>query len=543
MSLLPALLGAMAVSACQLPRPKLQTCAQGQVLLSTGSGWQCMSLTELAGLMGRTGSTGPGGTAGARGATGPTGVTGSTGASGAIGQTGFTGPMGVTGSTGATGSVGATGSTGIGALGASGATGPTGPTGATGTAGAAGATGFGNGTTGVTGATGITGATGATGATGIGTAGSTGATGASTTLPSCTTGQFLTMTSSGWGCLSLSASALAQAQTCASGSVSQWNGTAWTCDSLAAQTYPCPPGYFSQSVTATGYNAASAALEEGWSGNICTAVLPNGETDEMVKVGDFWIDRFEMSGSIAGGPCGYNNNGALSGYLSGTPDGGVPDAGYAAYDFTTATACSVRGVLPEISISWFQAQAMCLNAGKELCTNAEWQTAASGTPDPGNGVTIPYGGAALDACNVDTNAGRGANARSAGNPAYPLAHVDCVSTWGAYDMIGNMWEWTADWWQAGPNISGFAAGMQETTTNGSGAGPWPSGYGDGMDSTWNVDGVAYSTSGYVGGLPAAALRGGNWTSGTAAGAFALDLNGSPADPYSFAGARCCMRGR
>jgi formylglycine-generating enzyme required for sulfatase activity len=333
------------------------------------------------------------------------------------------------------------------------------------------------------------------------------------------------MTASGWGCQSLPSSALASAQSCATGSVSQWNGTSWTCDSFAAQTYPCPPGYASKAVTATGYSGAVGS-EEGWSGTICTAALGSGQIDEMVKVGDFWIDRFEMSGSTsAGASCGANSNGSPPGYLTGASGG--------AYDVTTATACSVRGVQPVASITWFQAEQMCLNAGKELCTNEEWQAAVSGTPDPGNGVTIPYGGVALDACNVAANAGRGSNSTTSATPANTLSHVDCVSTYGAYDMIGNLWEWTGEWWQAGVDSS-FSQGLQVN--------PWPSGYGDGADSTWNLNGSAYGTA-WTNGLPAAALRGGNWGNGSAAGAFALSLSNAPTTTYTSLGARCCVRGR
>jgi len=43
------------------------------------------------------------------------------------------------------------------------------------------------------------------------------------------------------------------------------------------------------------------------------------------------------------------------------------------------------------------------------------------------------------------------------------------------------------------------------------------------------------------GLPAAALRGGNWDNGTNAGAFALNLNNAPSNWNNNVGARCCAR--
>src|SRR5262249_54581803 len=45
-------------------------------------------------------------------------------------------------------------------------------------------------------------------------------------------------------------------------------------------------------------------------------------------------------------------------------------------------AVSIPGVYPSRSITWFQAAALCRHARKRLPTNAEWQAAALGTPDP-----------------------------------------------------------------------------------------------------------------------------------------------------------------
>ena len=52
-------------------------------------------------------------------------------------------------------------------------------------------------------------------------------------------------------------------------------------------------------------------------------------------------------------------------------------------------AVSLPGVTPSAFITWFQAQQACKNAGKRLPSNAEWQAAVAGTPDPGpdNGTT------------------------------------------------------------------------------------------------------------------------------------------------------------
>jgi len=91
-------------------------------------------------------------------------------------------------------------------------------------------------------------------------------------------------------------------------------------------------------------------------------------------------------------------------------------------------AVSLPGVLPSGFITWFQAQQACTNAGKRLPSNAEWQAAVAGTPDPGpdNGTT-------------DCNTG------STRRVALTGSRSRCVSSRGAFDMVGNRSEWVADW--------------------------------------------------------------------------------------------------
>jgi hypothetical protein len=86
-------------------------------------------------------------------------------------------------------------------------------------------------------------------------------------------------------------------------------------------------------------------------------------------------------------------------------------------------AVSLPGVTPSGYITWFQAQQACKNARKRLPSNAEWQAAVAGTPDPGgdNGTTD---------CNSAT-----------GSVSLTGARTSCVSADGAFDMVGNLHEW------------------------------------------------------------------------------------------------------
>ena len=122
-------------------------------------------------------------------------------------------------------------------------------------------------------------------------------------------------------------------------------------------------------------------------------------------------------------------------------------------------AVSLPSVMPSAFITWFQAAEACANAGKRLPTSAEWQVGANGTPDPGvadNGTTD---------CNTVANDGV---------PTLTGTRRSCVSARGAFDMVGNLGEWVAEWAPAStncPSWGGFSddvmclAGASTTSTS------------------------------------------------------------------------------
>ncbi len=78
-------------------------------------------------------------------------------------------------------------------------------------------------------------------------------------------------------------------------------------------------------------------------------------------------------------------------------------------------------------MTWYQAQAACESARKRLPSNAEWQAAVAGAPDPepDDGTTH---------CNTGT----------AGDLVAAGSRSACVSARGVFDMVGNLQEWVAD---------------------------------------------------------------------------------------------------
>ncbi len=92
-------------------------------------------------------------------------------------------------------------------------------------------------------------------------------------------------------------------------------------------------------------------------------------------------------------------------------------------------AVSIAGVRPTACLTWFQAQQACANSRKRLPSNAEWQLAVAGTPEGAAGDD------GVTQCNTITvNDVVNTGSRSA-----------CVSNYGAFDMVGNLAEWVADW--------------------------------------------------------------------------------------------------
>jgi formylglycine-generating enzyme required for sulfatase activity len=86
--------------------------------------------------------------------------------------------------------------------------------------------------------------------------------------------------------------------------------------------------------------------------------------------------------------------------------------------------------LPVENVTWSQAKAYCEAVGGRLATEAEWEYAARA------GTTTPRYG------NIDAIAWYNNNS---GFETHEVGQKQ-PNPWGLYDMLGNVWQWNADWY-------------------------------------------------------------------------------------------------
>ncbi len=240
----------------------------------------------------------------------------------------------------------------------------------------------------------------------------------------------------------------------------------------------------------------------------------------MVPSGSTCIDKYEASvWKITNARC---INQLQAGKEIDLAACGAVQVGISGIDYTDAQcqfngggcknifALSLAGVIPARSINYFIAAAACRNSAKRLPSNAEWQAAALGTPDP-----WPQDDPA-NQCNLNS-------------PSIALtgSRTKCVSDVGAFDMVGNAIEFVADWGPlatTGTNWDVFIAGFGGDVSN-----------------------LGGSPGGSIYGLPGTTLRGGSFAitpnsggTGERAGVYAIDQNGAPNSigDASAAGFRC-----
>src|SRR6266542_3545688 len=140
---------------------------------------------------------------------------------------------------------------------------------------------------------------------------------------------------------------------------------------------------------------------------------------------EFFIDRTPVT------------NAEYKRFLDANPDHALPrlDARVArpfSWDVSTRTYPAGRDELPVVLVTWHDASAYCAWTGKRLPTELEWEKAARGD----DGRIWPWGN--------EWDPGEARVAERGGADASPVGRfAGGASRYGALDMVGNVWQWTA----------------------------------------------------------------------------------------------------
>lgn len=103
---------------------------------------------------------------------------------------------------------------------------------------------------------------------------------------------------------------------------------------------------------------------------------------------------------------------------------------------------------PVQCVSWYEADAYARWIGKRLPSEEEWEKAACWDPERAEKHLYPWGAGEPDSCTSNRNAFSEGTTR-VDQPAAGR------SPYGCEDMLGNVWEWTATWFQPYVGFTAF----------------------------------------------------------------------------------------
>ena len=217
-------------------------------------------------------------------------------------------------------------------------------------------------------------------------------------------------------------------------------GASW--QNLTTQNnFTVHPSPNSSLIKTTTLNSEMVYIESGTftQGNDSIDALDNERTAHQVNVETYFIDRYPVTCGqyrtfIEAG--GYENSNwwSKAGWRW-VQSGQVTKPLYWSDDLRWENH-------PVCGVSWYEADAYARFVGKRLPSEAEWEKAAGGSS------TYPWGEESPTEKHCNHN-----NVVSQTTPvnAYPKGQ----STYGCYDMLGNVWEWTSTVFEGYEGFAGY----------------------------------------------------------------------------------------
>ncbi len=196
------------------------------------------------------------------------------------------------------------------------------------------------------------------------------------------------------------------------------------------------------------------------SSNLADPAHPSGDDDERpahrVTLDSFYIDATEVTNEEFARfvrETGYKTDAERKGFSwvfkKGFSDWEMVKGADWRHPFGADSNIADKMDHPVVNVSWSDAAAFARWAGKRLPTEAEWEYAARGGRE---GALYPWGDALKPEGKPLANFWQGTwpEDNQVEDGHYYTAPVASFQAngFGLYDMVGNVWEWTADYYDA-----------------------------------------------------------------------------------------------
>lgn len=213
-------------------------------------------------------------------------------------------------------------------------------------------------------------------------------------------------------------------------------------------------------VPAGGFEMGSNAIWR-WSGQLQDGTLsvhpfPDQSPQHTVYLDAFWIDQTEVTVAMFRAfveATGYVTTAEREGhghpYRPGPKEEEWPDVPGANWQHPGGLDSDAKDDHPVVQVSWHDAAAYCAWVGGSLPTEAQWEKACRGSDQRqypwGSGFDEQCANHCDSQCPVERWADASYN-DGYGQTAPVGSYPEGASPYGALDMAGNVWEWTADWY-------------------------------------------------------------------------------------------------